>query len=168
MMESFAHERKAVFRNLPRVVLITLGCLVALYLASGIHMVDASEMGVVSRFGAHVAIEPPGIGYHLPWPVGAIYKVNVKEVKSLTVGFASDPSSREEIDRYAISGDKNIIHNQYTVQYRTHDAANYLIGSNDVIVVLREMALASILEQVAVRPVDAILTTGKQYGGPRF
>jgi membrane protease subunit HflK len=37
-----------------------------------------------------------------------------------------------------------------------------LIGSNDVIVVLREMALASILEQVAVRPVDAILTTGKQ------
>ena len=43
----------------------------AVWLMSGIYVVDPDEQGVVTRFGAFVGRTTPGINYHLPWPIEA-------------------------------------------------------------------------------------------------
>src|SRR5690606_18829324 len=39
------------------------------WLASGLYQVDAAETGVVLRFGKLETTSPPGLHWHLPWPI---------------------------------------------------------------------------------------------------
>ena len=163
-------EQKAIFSGLDRIFWIALAVLACLYLASGIFVVEANEEAVVFRFGRKLdAVYKPGIGYHLPWPISRVKKVNVKEVQSLEVGFWPESGFSEELLPYCITGDKNIIHNRYVIQYRTMDAANFLTRSSRVRETLYELAQATILEAVASRyavsetqEINPILTTGKR------
>jgi membrane protease subunit HflK len=41
----------------------------AVWLMSGVYVVNPDEQGVVLRFGAFVGRTTPGINYHLPWPI---------------------------------------------------------------------------------------------------
>ncbi len=158
---SFEQETKAVFRNLDRIVLLALCVLFLLYVASGVFVVEANEKAVVFRFGAAGDVISPGIGYHWPWPIERVRKVNVKEVQRVEVGFWPDSGFREELLRYCLTGDKNIIHNRYVIQYRIADPANYLSSARRVRELLVELAEATMLEVVASKQVDPILTTGK-------
>jgi len=159
---SFQEERKAIFRDLDRIVLVVLGALLLVYLVSGIFMVEANEMAVVFRYGAKRAVVPPGIGYHWPWPIERVRKVNVKEVQRIEVGFWAQSGLAEELLPYCLTGDKNIIHNHYVIQYRIADPANYLFASARIRDTLHQLSQATILEAVAARQVDPILTTGKR------
>lgn len=158
---SLSQETRAVFKDLDRILLGGLAVLFLLYAASGIFVVEAGEKAVVFRFGKAGDVIGPGIGYHWPWPVERVRKVNVKEVRRIEVGFRPDSNLSEELVPYCITGDKNIIHNRYVIQYRVADAANFLCTGRNVREVLIELAQSTILETVAARPVDFILTTGK-------
>ena len=157
-----ADEGKAVFRDLDRIILAVIAALFLVYLASGIFVVQANEMGVVFRFGAKRAVVPPGIGYHWPWPIERVSKVNVKEVQRIEAGFFIGSDSYEELPPYSLTGDKNIIHNHYVIQYRIADPANFLLVSARVREILYELSQATILEAVAAGEVDPLLTTGKR------
>jgi membrane protease subunit HflK len=157
---SFWEQRKAVFRDLDRIVMAALGILFLLYLASGVFVVQANEKAVIFRFGRAGEVVSPGIGYHWPWPIEGVKKVNVKEVQRIEVGFFIS-GSREELIPYCITGDRNIIHDRYVIQFRIAEPANYLTGSARVRDILMELAQATILETVAGKHVDFILTTGK-------
>ncbi len=154
-------EIRAVFKNLDRIIIAVFGILLLLYLFSGIYVVEANQMGVLFRFGARKAVVPPGIGYRLPWPVDRVRKVNVKEMQRIEVGFWPESGQVEELLPYCITGDKNIIHNRYVIQYRIADASNFLLKGARVKDTLYALAQAAILEAVAEREVDPILTTGK-------
>jgi len=158
---SLQEEGKAIFRDLDRIVLVALGVLFLVYLASGIFVVEANEKAVVFRLGKAGDVINPGIGYHWPWPIERVRKVNVKEVQRVEVGFWSQLDYNEELPRYCITGDKNIIHNRYVIQYRIADPANFLTMGARVKKILFELAQATILESVAAKRVDPILTTGK-------
>jgi membrane protease subunit HflK len=158
----FPDEGKAVFRDLDRIILAVVGALFLVYLASGVFVVQANEMAVVFRFGAKKAVVPPGIGYHWPWPVERVSKVNVKEVQRIEAGFWIGSDSRDELPSYSLTGDKNIIHNHYVIQYRIADPANYLLVGAQVRGTLHALAQATILEAVAASRVDPLLTTGKR------
>jgi len=158
---SFHEERQTIFRGLDRIVLAVLGILFLVYLASGIFVVEANEKAVAFRFGRAGDVINPGIGYHWPWPIERVRKVNVKQVQRIEAGFWPSSDFAEELLPYCITGDKNIIHNRYVIQYRTSDPANFLAGGARVQQILAELAQATILESVASRQVDPILTTGK-------
>ena len=157
---SFLEQRKAVFRDLDRIIMVVLGILFLIYLASGIFVVQANEKAVVFCFGKAGEVIGPGIGYHWPWPIEWVKKVNVKEVQRIEVGF-SPKGDLEEILPYCITGDRNIIHDRYVIQYRIAEPANFLARGARVREILIELAQATILETVAGKPVDLILTTGK-------
>lgn len=157
---SFLEQRKAVFRDLDRIIMVVLGILFLIYLASGIFVVQANEKAVVFLFGKAGEVISPGIGYHWPWPIERVKKVNVKEVQRIEVGF-SPQGNLEEILPYCITGDRNIIHDRYVIQYRIAEPANFLASGARVREILIELAQATILESVAAKPVDLILTTGK-------
>jgi membrane protease subunit HflK len=157
---SLQGQREAVLGDLDRIITVALGILFLLYLASGIFVVQANEKAVVFRFGRAGKVINPGIGYHWPWPIERVKKVNVKEVQRIEVGF-SVKDEREELPPYCITGDRNIIHDRYVIQYRIAEPANFLTRGARVRGILIELAQATILEAVAAKPVDLILTTGK-------
>ena len=55
----------------------------AVWLASGYYQIAASERGVVQRFGAYREIEQPGHGWHWPWPIESMQKLNVAGIQAL-------------------------------------------------------------------------------------
>jgi membrane protease subunit HflK len=158
----FSEEVRAIFRDLHRIILAVGGALFLVYLASGIFVVEANEMAVVFRFGGKRAVVPPGIGYHWPWPIETVTKVNVMEVQRIEAGFWVQPESSEDVLPYCLTGDKNIIHDHYVIQYRIADPANFLLVSGRVRETLYELSQATILETVAAGQVDPLLTTGKR------
>ena len=58
------------------------GLVVALYLATGVAVVQQDEVGVVRRFGA-VTAEPwaPGLHWGLPWGLGRIDRVSIDQAR---------------------------------------------------------------------------------------
>jgi membrane protease subunit HflK len=164
VLGEFAEEKRLVFRNLERIVGGVLLGLVALYLASGVYVVQANEEGLLRRFGIlQPATVEPGIHYRIPWPVDRVDRVKIKEVKRIEVGFSPDgESARSVILPYCITSDRNIIHNRFVIQYRISDPAKYVFNCVDPEQLLQGFAWATIIKVVAARTVDTVLTTGKR------
>ena len=150
--------------------------LVAVYLFSGIYKIDKDSVGVVTRFGAllHPAV-PPGLHYKLPWPVDAVHRVPVKQVKTLHLSdFITEKgkpltSSRgnafafeTEIDPYCITGDNNIVAVNMMLKYTVDDPVKYLLRNKQSEYFIERVAAAIIVRQLARRRIDEILTFGKK------
>jgi len=69
----------------------------ALWLASGFYRVLPNENAVIQRFGELNRTQTEsGMGYHMPWPVETMTKVNVTEDRRITIGF--EGSGRTELN----------------------------------------------------------------------
>ena len=68
-------------------LIVLLLIVVVVWLASGIYFVGAFEQGVVLRFGRFVARTPPGINYHLPWPIETAYTLDVTRQRQINIGY---------------------------------------------------------------------------------
>jgi membrane protease subunit HflK len=120
-----------------RLVLIGAVVIAALFLVwSMVYRVEASDEGVVLRFGKQVATVPPGLHIKWPWPVDTVYKVPVQRIQTLEFGFeTAQPGRRtrfapETADDLAVSemltGDLNLGHVEWIVQYRVKDPTEFL------------------------------------------
>src|SRR5579863_9560193 len=119
----------------------TLVCgaaLVAAYLASGIYVVRGNEAGLVRRFGkADRMLVSGGLHIDLPWPFVRIERVNVHELRTITIGIAAPQAfsgagflQELNLDRHGefLTGDKNILNVQVNVQYWISDPHDYFFG----------------------------------------
>ena len=112
-------------------ILVGLG-LLALALYTSFYRVDASEQGIVLRFGKHARTVQPGLQMKMPWPIEKVYTVPVKKVQSLEFGFRTVSAGRKteyakrnkQLDDVAdmLTGDLNIAHVEWIVQYQIDDA----------------------------------------------
>ena len=70
-------------RRMPGLLL----ALLAIWIASGVYLVQPDQQAVVVRFGAvaesHVA---PGLHYAMPWPIDRVFKLKVRQTRRLTIG----------------------------------------------------------------------------------
>ena len=92
------------------------------------YRVDASDQGVVLRFGRHLRTTEPGLHMKLPWPVEAVRDVTVRRVQVLEFGFATERAGR--VTEYSLNdgqvlnvaemltGDLNLANVEWIVQYR--------------------------------------------------
>ena len=127
-----------------RIGLALIGLAVVVVLLAGWSMfyrVDASDEGVVLRFGRKVATVPPGLHVKIPWPIDTVYKVPVQRIQTLEFGFETSRAGRKTL--YApkttedlavaemLTGDLNLGHVEWIVQYRVKDPMDFLfkIGS---------------------------------------
>ncbi len=89
-------------RRSPRVVYSAVAGLVVLLLVllamTSLHRVDASEEGVVLRFGQHVRTVDPGLHLKMPWPIEQAFRVPVQRIETLEFGFATAQAGR--VTRY--------------------------------------------------------------------
>ncbi len=90
--------------------------LLILWLLSGFYIVEASERGVVLRFGKHERTTMPGPGWHIPYPVESVEVVNVTGNRSV------------EKRTTMLTQDENIVELKFSVQYRLKNAEDYLFN----------------------------------------
>ena len=90
-----------------------------LWLLSGFYIVEASERGVVLRFGKHERTTMPGPGWHIPYPVESVEVVNVTGNRSV------------EKRTTMLTQDENIVELKFSVQYRLKNAEDYLFNVED-------------------------------------
>ena len=128
--------------------LILIGLAVAAVLLVGksaFYRVEASDEGVVLRFGRKVATVPPGLHMKMPWPIDTVYQVPVHRIQSLEFGFETSQAGRKTVfasessDDLAVAemltGDLNLGHVEWVVQYRVKDPMDFLfkVGSTESI-----------------------------------
>ena len=118
----------------------------AVWLASGYYQIDASERGVVQRFGRMLAIEQPGHGWHWPWPLETMQKVNVGSIQSL--------DSRALM----LTADQSLIQISWSLQYRISDPVQYLYQVRDPQLTLGRSGETLVRELVAQSELPALLS----------
>ncbi len=125
--------------------------LVAMYLLSGLYVVQPGEVGVVRRFGRLAGSDvPPGLHYRLPWPVDELTIVSLAQVR------------RSELPRsLMLTGDQNLVNVAANVHYRIRSAKDYLLQVGQPADLLGSAAEASLRQVIGLRSVDALLTNDK-------
>ena len=143
---------------------VGLGVL-ALWLLSGLYVVQADEQAVTTLFGA-VANERvmPGIHYTAPWPAGAVHRVKVRQLQRAVVGGAVADNVVGQLDPLLaqfLTGDQNIIQVRTIVQYSVAQPTDYLFRAADVSAAVLNAVESELGRQIAARTGDDVLTTEK-------
>lgn len=135
---------------------------VAVYLLSGIYVVQTDEIGVVVRFGRVVADDvPPGIHYHFPRPVDRVHRPKTAEIKKTLVGLAGEGEVSAAGGLEALTGDTNVILVQVIIQYAISDPRTYLFHSEAPARLIEVASEEIVARVVGSMGVDELLTTEK-------
>ncbi len=136
-----------------------------LWILSGVFFVQPDQQAVVVRLGAvSQARVFPGINYALPWPIDVVYKVKVNQLQRLIVGGdAADGvlGRSQPLASQFLTGDQNIINMRVAVQYSVAVPVDYLFRCADPSRAAGVAVEAELARRVALRGVDAVLTTEK-------
>jgi membrane protease subunit HflK len=124
--------------------------LVVLWMLSGYYTIDASEQGVVQRFGRFSSVRQPGWGMTFPWPIEKLTKVDVSHVES-----------REYRSR-VLTADVNLVDLNAAVQYVKADPRKVLFEVKDVDLTLEEVSDSAIREVVGQANLEDVLGSGRQ------
>ncbi|MEO1996508.1 MAG: hypothetical protein ABGZ17_14665, partial [Planctomycetaceae bacterium] len=117
------------------------GLVVAVYVMTGFYIVNGNEKAVERRFGRAVVsdthsviLKDSGLHWNIPWPCGDVDRVNLNEVRVITIGsdLTDDldttgflRSVRDETQTQFLTGDKNILNVQIAVQHRIAESGVY-------------------------------------------
>lgn len=135
---------------------------ILLWVASGVYIVDASERGVVFRFGRHLETTQPGPHWHIPWPVGSKEIVNVSEVRTIEVGYRNNARNKVPNEALMLTDDENIVDLQFAVQYVRTNPEAYLFYNRDPDQAVKQMAESAIREIVGKSKMDFVLQEGRE------
>ena len=130
---------------------------ILLWAASGVYIVDASERGVVFRFGRYLETTQPGPHWHIPWPVGSKEIVNVSEVRTIEVGYRNNARNKVPNEALMLTDDENIVDLQFAVQYVRTNPEAYLFYNRDPDQAVKQMAESAIREIVGKSKMDFVL-----------
>jgi len=129
-----------------RVVVLAVAALLVGWVSTGLYETAAAERGVILRFGAYQRIvQAAGAGWHLPWPIETLYKVNVMSVKS------------QEFRPQVLTSDVNLVDLHFSVQYRFTDPIKVLFQVRDPEVTLGEVSQSALREVVGQSTLQDVL-----------
>ncbi len=140
---------------------LLIGLAVAVWLASGFYIVDASQRGVVLRFGKYAETTLPGPRWHLPYPVETVEVVNVDQVRTVEVGYHNNVKAKVLSESLMLTDDENIIDLQFSVQYTIKDPVDYLFANRDPDAAVKQTAETSMREIVGKSKMDFVLYEGR-------
>src|SRR5579864_8207925 len=101
-------------------VLIAVAAIV-LWGFSGFFRVEPDELGVVLRFGQFVREVPPGLNYHLPYPIESALTPQALRVNKIDIGFdLRRGSTMRDVPEEALmlTGDENIVDVDFSVLWK--------------------------------------------------
>lgn len=148
---------------------LALLAVAALWLASGLYIIVPGQHGVVQRFGEWSATAADeGLHYHLPWPVETVAKVNVTEVRRMSIGFSESigrgsMGAKQDIaeESLMLTSDANIVDIDLEVHWNVKSAEDFLFNIRDQENTIKKVAESAIREVVGQTQMFPIITTSR-------
>jgi membrane protease subunit HflK len=142
--------------------LILIALVIIVWLASGFYIVDASQRGIVLRFGKHVETTQPGPQWHLPYPVESVEIVNLSQVRTIEVGYRNNVKNKVLKESLMLTDDENIIDLQFAAQYILNDPGQYLFNNRLPDESVMQVAESAMREIVGKSRMDYVLYEGRE------
>jgi membrane protease subunit HflK len=134
----------------------------AVWLASGFYVVDASQRGVVLQFGRYYATTEPGLQWRLPFPIQSHELVNLTGVRTVEVGYRGSEKNKVLKEALMLTDDENIINIQFAVQYVLKDPQDFLFNNRNPEDTVIQAAETAIREIVGKSKMDFVLYEGRE------
>jgi membrane protease subunit HflK len=138
------------------IVLVAL-VVVAIWVGSGVFIVQEGQQAVITTFGRYSHTVDAGFQWRLPYPFQAHETVPVTQLRSVEVGRNTVVQATGLRDSSMLTQDENIVDIRFTVQYRLKDARDYLFqnaNADEAVVLAAESAVREI---VGRSKVDSVL-----------
>src|ERR1700734_4232388 len=141
--------------------------LVALWGMSGFFKVEPDELGVVLRFGKYVREVPPGLNYHLPYPIESALTPQALRVNQIDIGFDKRRGSvMRDVpeESLMLTGDENIVDVDFSVLWKINPNAvgDYLFDVQNPEATVKAVAESAMREVIGHSNIQAILTGARQ------
>ncbi|MCP5369096.1 MAG: FtsH protease activity modulator HflK [Rickettsiaceae bacterium] len=153
----------------PKIILLVIAVIIALWLSSGIYKVEEGEQALVVRFGKINRIGRPGLNYYIPEPIEKIYVEKVDQSRRIEVGYRSNGrinnnGSVNDIRNESImlTGDENIVSLHIDVTWHIDNLPAYIFNISDQEATAKAVAVSAIREVVGNTPISSILSNKKQ------
>ncbi|SAL01955.1 ftsH protease activity modulator HflK [Caballeronia fortuita] len=108
---------------------IVIGVLIAIYLGSGVFVVQDGHVGVVSQFGQYRQTVAQGIHWRLPYPFQTSEIVDTSQIRSVEVGRGTALSQGNVRDASLLTNDADIVDVRFAVQYQIKSPTDFLFRS---------------------------------------
>ncbi|HEY1410737.1 MAG TPA: FtsH protease activity modulator HflK, partial [Rhodopila sp.] len=153
-----------------RGLILLLLAVVVIWVGSGFYRVQPDEQGVVLRFGAYSYWTPPGLHWHLPWPIETVELPTVTRINRTEIGYRSAPGGNVEAGQDAagrdvlaeslmLTGDENIIDIDVAIFWRVapNQAPAFLFNTANPEGLVRAVAESSMREVIGRTPIQPAL-----------
>jgi membrane protease subunit HflK len=142
---------------------VVLG-VILLWLATGFYTVRPNEVGINMIFGRYTGSTGEGLRYNLPYPIGQVSKPDVRQRRTIPVGYRPGAQGRARDvleESLMLTGDENIVDIDFDVQWsvnpaRAQDFVFNLANSEGTIKAVAESAMREVIGR---RQIQNILTT---------
>jgi modulator of FtsH protease HflK len=138
---------------------------------SGFFRVEPDELGVVLRFGAQVREVPPGLNYHLPYPIETVLTPKALRVNKIDIGMRMVEDSRRGStvrdvpeESLMLTGDENIVDVDFSVLWRIkpNGVGEYLFNIQNPEGTVKAVAESAMREVIGRSDIQPILTGARQ------
>ena len=139
---------------------------------SGIFVVEPDELGVVLRFGQYVRQVPPGLNYHLPYPIETALTPKALRVNKIDIGLRVLDDSRRggatirdvPEESLMLTGDENIVDVDFSVFWRVKPGGvgDYLFNIQNPETTVKAVAESAMREVVGRSQIQPLLTGARQ------
>lgn len=155
-----------------------MGLLGLLYLGSGFTIIEPDEVGIVYRWGSvrdgggMNATLSPGVSFVWPKPIERVERVPAQKVFQISVDglhfrsvgqmtFLQSSTLDPEKVGYILTGDGNVVHASFGVNYQFQDPILIVTQLDDVETILDQIVRTIAIQAIASRTVDQVLSDGR-------
>ncbi|WP_322043291.1 FtsH protease activity modulator HflK [Paraburkholderia sp. J67] len=141
---------------------IVLGVLIAIYVGSGVFVVQDGQAGVVLQFGQYRHTVGPGVHWRLPFPFQAHDVVNVGQIRSVEIGRNNLVRPSNVKDASVITHDGDILDVRLIVQYQVKQPTDFLFRSVDPDLTVSQAAQAAVRAVVGAHSTNDLLYADRE------
>ncbi|WMY09489.1 FtsH protease activity modulator HflK [Paraburkholderia phenoliruptrix] len=141
---------------------IVIGVLIAIYLGSGVFVVQDGQAGVVMQFGQYRYTAAHGVHWRLPYPFQTHELVNIGQVRQVEIGRNNVVRVANVKDASMLTHDADIVDVRFAVQYQIRKPTDYLFRSVDPDQSVMQAAQAAVRGIVGARSGEEILDQDRE------
>ena len=141
---------------------IVLGVLIAIYVGSGVFVVQEGQAGVVLQFGQYRHTVGQGVHWRMPYPFQTHEIVNIGQIRTIEIGRSNLVRAANVKDAAVITHDGDILNVRFTVQYQVKQPTDYLFRSVDPDLAVTQAAQAAVRLVAGARSTSDLLYADRE------
>lgn len=137
------------------------GLALALWLITGIYIIQPTERGVVLRFGEYVSELGEGIHPRFPYPIETVERVQMPR-RQINIGdVGRSATNRVSEESLMLTGDENIVDIDFQVFWRVLKPRDFLFNLESVEPTIKAVAESAMREAVGQSKFNTVVTAGR-------